>query len=186
MLNTLVGIGLNLAARILVDPQAEKLRADELKAANDKLKLSMQQSGSQSGALQKRLDDAVAELWSIKNELNKRNAELDSLRQAHVAAAEAIAVALYDDEACPMYEGRGVHPSWWHSATERIGKQKRSITLLRKAIGFIVPWVDSVLRKGGRDDEVVLHAGQAPGSVHQRVVRRGEISALRQIYDATR
>lgn len=123
----------------------------------------------------------------IESATRAYKAEADAAKRSEVAAAEAMAVAVYGPDGLPIYDGTGVHGSYWSRLATVVEKQRGALMGMRAALGALLPWVDSVLRDASyKDTDVVLHGGQARGSVHNVVIRKSQIRTIREIYDATR
>ncbi len=124
-----------------------------------------------------RKDDEIAEL----------QLQLKQMKNAHVGAAESLAVAIFGPESTPTYDGQTIHGSWWAFAVNRVDRLVVQRTLLRNGLAVVMPYVDAVLRTPGDDDDMVLRANVSDrGLGASIVVRRRDVRGMKVAYENAR
>jgi hypothetical protein len=131
--------------------------------------------------------DALSRARKLNDEMtNGATAKLRMVRNSYIDACRAIAEAAFGPGAEPIYDGEGVAGGWPGKVAMRIDALRTQNLGVKGALLALVPWLDSQLKKEGRDDDIIEHYGQARGSNHELVLRRRDLRQLREIIEEIR
>jgi hypothetical protein len=192
----------------LVDAQAEveRLRkmADELRDENTMLFADLIESQNRHTKASHHINKMVKEqdvlidrcdgyeklVGQLREEARNGNArvalQVKRLRLAYIDACRALAGALWGDDHEPMYDGEDIAGGWPGFAASRARDLRTQNVGLKAALTVFVPWFDEVLRTVKEDATIVKFIGAAPGSTHERILRRGDIRIVREILEQIR
>lgn len=109
--------------------------------------------------------------------------EIRALKQQLVDAARVLSVAIYGDDADPIYAGETIAPSWWTIAATSIARIRQQNSSIKTALLVFVPWFNQVLRTRV-DDHEIIHEVPAHGSLHNYVIRRSDIRIVRELLES--
>lgn len=203
MLSKLVGVAINAVGQV-VDAATKQppnyaqrfSTEDQLKAARVQIEGLQRSLANAETSLQterlavERMQDNIAKLQAANraqvDEVRILKQQITQLKQQHVATCESFAVAIDGPDATPSYEGDTVNGAWVARAVQRAEKHRHWLVGLRAAIAVLIPWVDKVLKEGGKDSDAVLSGGNMRGSVSAHVVRRQDLRVLRDIFEVTK